>query len=900
MEKQALIENLEYLQETKEIIKQAIKNKGVAVEDTDTFRSYADKIENIYTPNIQEYKETNASTEDVYVNSDEGYEAIRTVKVKAVDNSIDENIKAENIKQGVSILGVEGNYEGGGGTPVKSNIYKVATIEERDAITDMVEGDMCVVHSLSIENVKVNSKFQIATFPDTVVLDTAITDHIDISYRAVDNSVMFDCFGNLDSSRFMMDCFTESGNIRIEYTSEDGITYTRTDTTGNPVDFGTEIYYAYTEMWNDAIGHFIHIEDLNFPGIFTYEEKSTNIRRAKDLNGNDIMIDFNVSEKMFMHSRVTHLIYNLIKDSNGIIIEYDALKCLTWTNNNKYDTVYYYLDSEGNIRRSTDGTTEQLDIEISHYTKDNIDMTLLPWKDYVDSIIIPASELTDAALIYDNSYKADIKDVNGNTLYEPSIVSKDTISLGFNWYYSNIGINTEESQVLKGNKLYGNSGILVGTRDLNKYLERFYIISEQEPEDKSLMWIQLKDGFYNDNYLGYNLTDGTNRKMFFSTKDTSDTNVIEGISKIPVSQGNNLMFQRGKYVFYYKRQTNTTLCNQLYRLNLVTGENILWATHPNNYYNVLKGAYDGVKYLYVMDGSNADRTSHGTAIWKLDLDTKEWTQIATTPVTFKTNSSNYFGYDPLNNILHVGGGYGSGWRYYKYNLTSSSWSSYTTEAEFPLTHAEVTYIIYEDSDTKVFIGTSRPFPYVCTKGSNFIQKDFKFRTPTGVVNVTPSVVCPCGEGFITKIGRTLYYTEFEYDKTSGETYVTVSRALSLTAFSSFGTDNFYGYLDSETNTLYFQTYKIPQGLYGKITNFSLEPTCITEPCLEFIIDADKVMNAAGFETIKMFKHILKKVRIAGIAASTTETSPSVYGDTHNVVKSAKIHDGTNWVTIYEN
>lgn len=40
-------EKLSYLEETKELIKQAIVDKGVEVNDTDTFRSYADKISEI-------------------------------------------------------------------------------------------------------------------------------------------------------------------------------------------------------------------------------------------------------------------------------------------------------------------------------------------------------------------------------------------------------------------------------------------------------------------------------------------------------------------------------------------------------------------------------------------------------------------------------------------------------------------------------------------------------------------------------------------------------------------------------------------------------------------------------------------------------------------------------------
>ena len=37
---------LDYLQETKSLIKNALNEKGIAIADTDTFRSYADSIRN--------------------------------------------------------------------------------------------------------------------------------------------------------------------------------------------------------------------------------------------------------------------------------------------------------------------------------------------------------------------------------------------------------------------------------------------------------------------------------------------------------------------------------------------------------------------------------------------------------------------------------------------------------------------------------------------------------------------------------------------------------------------------------------------------------------------------------------------------------------------------------------
>lgn len=148
------------------------------------------------------------------------------------------------------------------------DVKQFSTIEEMQADTTAQEGNLAVVYRSEIQNATVDSKFQVATFPETVVLDTAITGNVEVRYRAVDSSKMFDCMGSLNSSRFRMDCYIESGSIRIRYTSSDGITYTRTDTTGNPVDFGTEICYAHPEQWNDAIGKFIQISGSTFEGLF--------------------------------------------------------------------------------------------------------------------------------------------------------------------------------------------------------------------------------------------------------------------------------------------------------------------------------------------------------------------------------------------------------------------------------------------------------------------------------------------------------------------------------------------------------------------------------------------------------------------------------------------------------
>ena len=224
------------------------------------------------------------------------------------------------------------------------------TEEEMQADTTAKEGDLAVVYRSEVQNATVDSKFQVATFPETVVLDTAITGNVEVRYRAVDSSVMFDCMGSLDSSRFRMDCWSETGEVRIQYTSSDGITYTRTDTTGNPVDFGTEIHYEMPEYWNDAIGKFIQVSGSTFGGLFVGESIIKQIQPIKmstmtintetnvPIISDVITLNYNVDsfaekiypmvkhidtlEGMTSHSRYPYCVY--LKDNNTVSIIADG------------------------------------------------------------------------------------------------------------------------------------------------------------------------------------------------------------------------------------------------------------------------------------------------------------------------------------------------------------------------------------------------------------------------------------------------------------------------------------------------------------------------------------------------------------------------------------------------
>lgn len=79
----SISEKLEYLNETKEEIKTAIKNKGVTVADTDTFRSYADKIDDIVVSKTQSKSQTITTNTTTTITPDtaSGYNGLSNVTV---------------------------------------------------------------------------------------------------------------------------------------------------------------------------------------------------------------------------------------------------------------------------------------------------------------------------------------------------------------------------------------------------------------------------------------------------------------------------------------------------------------------------------------------------------------------------------------------------------------------------------------------------------------------------------------------------------------------------------------------------------------------------------------------------------------------------------------------------
>ena len=204
-----------------------------------------------------------------------------------------DKIKPENIKKGIQIFDIEGTYEGNSG-----GVKLFETEEQMQQDPNADEGDLAVVYRNEIQNMTADTQTQFLTFPETVTLPQALTESYYCRLRATNPSKMFDGNIMLDQNSFRFDGFTDTGMIRVSYTSGDGITYTREEFMGdngeltNPVDLGTEIHCEMQEEWNDALGYFMQIGKNTFDGLFKY----TSYIDKEDVHSiliSDITFDYN-------------------------------------------------------------------------------------------------------------------------------------------------------------------------------------------------------------------------------------------------------------------------------------------------------------------------------------------------------------------------------------------------------------------------------------------------------------------------------------------------------------------------------------------------------------------------------------------------------------------------------
>ena len=211
-------------------------------------------------------------------------------KINIIDNSIETMKEALSLPSSTPLEEVEAVISQGS-IAGPTNVYRVETEEDRDAIVDMVEGDVCVVYG----NKQVRSNgstplpYTILYFPETI-------DIQDVYGRVSSETSCNMGSGGLNANKVTFKVGPEyftvteiaSSDIIANYTSADGRTYTRT-TERTTYDAGINLKPGLLQNLRSPLYYFIYMQTDAF-GLYQYNSNKweyLNIKVDPDLH--DIM-----------------------------------------------------------------------------------------------------------------------------------------------------------------------------------------------------------------------------------------------------------------------------------------------------------------------------------------------------------------------------------------------------------------------------------------------------------------------------------------------------------------------------------------------------------------------------------------------------------------------------------
>lgn len=211
-----IIEKIQDALDSKTAISAAIEAKGVT-EVGNVLSTYAGKILSIVELK-GETKTVTATTSQQTINPSSGKNGITQITVNPVTSSIDANIVSGNIKDGVSILGVTGDYQGSGGgglagytiTFQNSGIGHGITVYKSDGTSENVSSSGTIVQDVVY--------FKKQSSDDDLYISRNGSNHL----IHADNSVLFyvDVDGLTITTYYSNGCFLKGTQIMLSNYSE--------------------------------------------------------------------------------------------------------------------------------------------------------------------------------------------------------------------------------------------------------------------------------------------------------------------------------------------------------------------------------------------------------------------------------------------------------------------------------------------------------------------------------------------------------------------------------------------------------------------------------------------------------------------------------------------------------
>ena len=462
------------------------------------------------------------STAEQIITPDGDYNAITKATVKAVDSTIDSNISPENIKKDINILGVTGTLEQinnqdkeittngtytadegytGLGT-VTVNVPQTGDIpvklfetqEEMQADTEAKEGDLAIVYRNLFTPISTGSTYREVWFPETVILPQVVSE----TYTS-GNTFR----GVWTLSPTSMTLVSRFGGVNISYTSIDGQTYNRTDTTSMPISLMSPL----SADANSLFTYFCTIRDIAFEGVYTYSSIS-----QKDINSIQALANCTYPDTATI-SNVD--MADIIQKFNQEIDESQLLSGISKTYviavieqvvEGKATEVKFYLTQNGF------GIIGSNDIQQNGYLYQNYNTSSISTVDYnvvtvttssisysaytttLQSNIVNWSLGPDVSNKYitcftlDNNYNiSGLSSIKVSGLEDNSVKSSSIKCLSIPKYFlADTQLNLSNSnQLLPNYKAYGSSGIITGSEDVYDNLNARLLFNHKSIESDS-------------------------------------------------------------------------------------------------------------------------------------------------------------------------------------------------------------------------------------------------------------------------------------------------------------------------------------------------------------------------------------------------------------------------------
>lgn len=443
------------------------------------------------------------------------------INLQNILNEKTTKILPENIKKDVQIFDVVGTLEEGASTDIPVKLFK--TQEEMQADTTAKEGDLALVYDNSVVPMSEGSSFDTLYLPEKIVLSEPYTSD-STTYMEFGSQ----CSINKTEILYQISYFGEEifADFQGNYTSEDGITYTRTSVNAYGCTFKndilslpTKVALSYEGMGTDnkaraeIYGPMIFTQkNFTFNGLYNYKQnakehsykmRELSITNYNFDNGTDIDSVY-TGQTEYTGINIGNIIYKYLKNYSIGMAFLDETKeniyllstvTITMVSNGVKFFPHIYSDSKCELVKYNISSGVTTNIPIVKNTVQNESGTVYIYIALPDEcywhIGTYQNGLDSSTNLYNLSKSISYKTNTGTEIEYSDRYIPSTTQLTCN-----------EKDILPGIVCYGEEGITVGDGSIYNNLDIIDIVSTKTSSSDYDTGVYIKADLSSTNFRG--------------------------------------------------------------------------------------------------------------------------------------------------------------------------------------------------------------------------------------------------------------------------------------------------------------------------------------------------------------------------------------------------------------